>query len=153
LQLQRVRLARLLKGGNRLVKVTVLLIERMQLGAKLHFLQFVDQGFFNSARIFACAQGLGRHSTFDKGLLLCHHPVTDNCRDLCQFQCASQEIEMSLKNHLNELMLKHRALETELAEAMAHPATSDSQLADIKRRKLKVKDEISRIEKDMAKAA
>lgn len=60
---------------------------------------------------------------------------------------------MSLKNHLNELMLKHRALEKELTDAMAHPATTDSQLIDIKRRKLKVKDEISRIEKDMAKAA
>ncbi len=60
---------------------------------------------------------------------------------------------MSLKNHLNELIGKHRALEMELTDAMAHPATTDSQLADIKRRKLRVKDEISRIEKDLMQAA
>jgi len=60
---------------------------------------------------------------------------------------------MSLKNHLNELMVKHRALETELSDAMAHPASTDSQVAEIKRRKLRVKDEISKIEKDLAIAA
>ena len=60
---------------------------------------------------------------------------------------------MSLKNHLNELMVKHRALETELADAVAHPASTDSQVAEIKRRKLRVKDEISKIEKDLAIAA
>ena len=60
---------------------------------------------------------------------------------------------MSLKNHLNELIGKHRALELALTEAMAHPATTDSQLADIKRRKLRVKDEISRVEKDLVQAA
>ncbi|MDE2385196.1 MAG: DUF465 domain-containing protein [Alphaproteobacteria bacterium] len=60
---------------------------------------------------------------------------------------------MSLKTHLHELIVKHRALEQELAEAMAHPATTDSQVAEIKRRKLRVKDEISKIEKDLAHAA
>jgi hypothetical protein len=60
---------------------------------------------------------------------------------------------MSLKNHLNELSLKHRALEKELADAMAHPATTDSQLADIKRRKLRVKDEITNVERQVKIAA
>ncbi len=60
---------------------------------------------------------------------------------------------MSLKNHLNELMMKHRALEKELEDAMAHPATNDSLVAEIKRRKLRVKDEITKIEKDLAQAA
>jgi hypothetical protein len=60
---------------------------------------------------------------------------------------------MSLKNHLHELVLKHRALEKELSDAIGHPATTDAQIADIKRRKLKVKDEISRIEKEMLMAA
>jgi hypothetical protein len=57
---------------------------------------------------------------------------------------------MSLKNHLAELINKHRALETELADAMAHPATTDSILAAIKRKKLRVKDEIMKIERDLA---
>ena len=60
---------------------------------------------------------------------------------------------MSLKNHLNELIGKHSALEKELADAVAHPATTDSLVAEIKRRKLRVKDEISKIEKDLALAA
>jgi len=60
---------------------------------------------------------------------------------------------MSLKNHLNELIGKHRALEKELVDALAHPASTDSQVAEIKRRKLKVKDEITKVERDLAIAA
>ena len=60
---------------------------------------------------------------------------------------------MSLKNHLNELIMKHRAMEKELEEAAAHPATTDSQLAEIKRRKLKIKDEITNVERQMKLAA
>ncbi len=60
---------------------------------------------------------------------------------------------MSLKNHLNELIIKHRAMEKELADAAAHPATTDSQLAEIKRRKLKIKDEITNVERQMKMAA
>ncbi|MBN8956865.1 MAG: DUF465 domain-containing protein [Rhizobiales bacterium] len=52
---------------------------------------------------------------------------------------------MSIQAHLSELERKHDALETELAEAIAHPSTDDLKIADLKRRKLQVKDEISRI--------
>ena len=44
---------------------------------------------------------------------------------------------------LSELMAQHVVLEAELAEAMAHPATSDAEIAGIKRKKLKLKDEIA----------
>lgn len=60
---------------------------------------------------------------------------------------------MSLKNHLDELVLKHQAMEKELKEAMTHPATTDSQIAEIKRRKLKIKDEIMRLEREEKQAA
>jgi hypothetical protein len=60
---------------------------------------------------------------------------------------------MSLKNHLNELLNKHRSLEKELSDAIAHPATTDTLLADIKRRKLRVKDEITKIEREVKHAA
>jgi len=60
---------------------------------------------------------------------------------------------MSLKNHLNELNSKHRALEKELSDAIAHPGTTDSMLAEIKRRKLRVKDEITKIEREVKHAA
>ncbi|MGE0753282.1 MAG: YdcH family protein [Variibacter sp.] len=59
---------------------------------------------------------------------------------------------MSIQAHLSELERKHDALETELAEAMAHPSTDDLTIADLKRRKLQVKDEISRIRHDAPQA-
>jgi hypothetical protein len=56
---------------------------------------------------------------------------------------------MSLQAHLGELVAKHRALEAELADALAHPAVTDEQISELKRRKLKIKDEISRIEQQV----
>jgi hypothetical protein len=45
---------------------------------------------------------------------------------------------------LAELFAQHRALETDLAEAMVHPASSDEEIAAIKRKKLRLKDEITK---------
>jgi hypothetical protein len=53
---------------------------------------------------------------------------------------------MTLQAHLGELISKHKALEKELADAIAHPASTDQEIAEIKRRKLKIKDEITRLE-------
>ncbi len=53
---------------------------------------------------------------------------------------------MSLQAHLGELNAKHRALEAELAEAMNHPASTDAEIAELKRKKLRIKDQISRLE-------
>ena len=52
---------------------------------------------------------------------------------------------MSIQSHLAELERKHQALETELADAMAHPSVDDITIAELKRRKLQVKDEIARL--------
>jgi hypothetical protein len=57
---------------------------------------------------------------------------------------------MSIQAHLGELHAKHRALEAELADAMNHPASSDAEIAELKRKKLKLKDEISRLEHQYA---
>jgi hypothetical protein len=46
-------------------------------------------------------------------------------------------------NSLADMLAQHRALEAELAEVMAHPASSDEEIAAIKRKKLKLKDEIA----------
>jgi hypothetical protein len=53
---------------------------------------------------------------------------------------------MTIQAHLAELERKHRALDDELAEAMNHPSTDDLKIAELKRRKLLVKDEIQRIQ-------
>jgi hypothetical protein len=52
---------------------------------------------------------------------------------------------MSIQAHLAELERKHRALEDEIAEAMTHPSTDGLVIAELKRRKLQVKDEIARL--------
>jgi hypothetical protein len=59
---------------------------------------------------------------------------------------------MTLQAHVSELVSKHQALEAELADAIAHPASSDAEIAEIKRRKLKIKDEITRLEAQPAAA-
>ncbi len=55
---------------------------------------------------------------------------------------------MSIQSHLAELERKHQTLETELADAIAHPSTDDLTIAELKRRKLQVKDEIERLRHD-----
>jgi hypothetical protein len=52
---------------------------------------------------------------------------------------------MSMQTNLAELEQKHRALEEQLNEARAHPSTDDFTLAELKRRKLHLKDEIERL--------
>lgn len=47
--------------------------------------------------------------------------------------------------NLAELEARHQALEDELSEALAHPSTDDVWIVELKRRKLKVKDQISRL--------
>ncbi|MFN3687333.1 YdcH family protein [Salinarimonas sp.] len=52
---------------------------------------------------------------------------------------------MSLTSHLAELERKHQALEHELHKAAMSPSISDLQIAELKRRKLALKDEIARL--------
>ncbi|HEU0147238.1 MAG TPA: DUF465 domain-containing protein [Bradyrhizobium sp.] len=52
---------------------------------------------------------------------------------------------MAIQAHLVELERKHRVLEHELHEALLHPSTDDLRIAELKRRKLMVKDEIERL--------
>jgi hypothetical protein len=54
---------------------------------------------------------------------------------------------------LSELIDQHNTLEAALADAMAHPASSDAEIAAIKRKKLKVKDEIASLQRGRRLAA
>jgi hypothetical protein len=55
---------------------------------------------------------------------------------------------MAMQAHLAELERRHRALENEINEALAHPSADDLKLAEMKRRKLHLKDEIARLRQD-----
>jgi hypothetical protein len=52
---------------------------------------------------------------------------------------------MALQPHLNELERKHQALEREIQDAMCHPSTDGLKIAELKRRKLQLKDEIAKL--------
>jgi hypothetical protein len=52
---------------------------------------------------------------------------------------------MTIQTSLADLERRHRALEDEIAEAMSHPSSDDLKIAELKRRKLQVKDEIERL--------
>ncbi|MCC9620080.1 DUF465 domain-containing protein [Thalassospira sp. MA62] len=52
---------------------------------------------------------------------------------------------MSVQGHIEALSAKHAALEQELHLETRRPAPNESVVADIKRRKLEIKDQISRI--------
>ncbi|MGD0421547.1 MAG: DUF465 domain-containing protein [Xanthobacteraceae bacterium] len=55
---------------------------------------------------------------------------------------------MTVTVHLAELERQHKALEDEIAEALAHSSTDDLKIAGLKRRKLVLKDEIERLRHD-----
>lgn len=52
---------------------------------------------------------------------------------------------MAMQSHLAELEKRHQALEAEITEAMTHPSADDLKIAELKRRKLYVRDEIERL--------
>jgi hypothetical protein len=52
---------------------------------------------------------------------------------------------MAIESHLAELERRHQALEQEISEAQAHPSIDGLKIAELKRKKLYVKDEIARL--------
>ncbi len=54
---------------------------------------------------------------------------------------------MAVDAHLAELERKHKFLEREIETELAHPNVDDVKVATLKRRKLKIKDEIVTIRK------
>ena len=52
---------------------------------------------------------------------------------------------MSLEAHLAELERRHQALKTAIESEKAHPAVDELKLAELKRKKLSIKDEIEKL--------
>ncbi len=52
---------------------------------------------------------------------------------------------MSLSTDLADLEQRHRALENQISEALTHPSSDGLLIAELKRRKLQLKDEIARL--------
>ncbi len=52
---------------------------------------------------------------------------------------------MTVQAHIASLEKKHGALEEELQSIMASPSADDREIAALKRRKLRIKDEMQRL--------
>jgi len=52
---------------------------------------------------------------------------------------------MSLSSHLSELRKKHEALSKKIETELRHPAAEPLEIAQLKRQKLQLKDEIARL--------
>jgi hypothetical protein len=53
---------------------------------------------------------------------------------------------MSMESHLAELEKKHRAIEREIEVELTHPNTDDVRVSSLKRKKLRIKDEMTRLQ-------
>lgn len=51
---------------------------------------------------------------------------------------------MNMSSHLLELEKKHQKLEASIQDALRSPGSNDLDISDMKRRKLRLKDEIKR---------
>ncbi|MDQ0506366.1 YdcH family protein [Xanthobacter agilis] len=52
---------------------------------------------------------------------------------------------MSIQSHLQELKRRHAALDQELSRELASPAKDSVRVAELKRKKLVLKDEMNRL--------
>ncbi|HEX7775776.1 MAG TPA: DUF465 domain-containing protein [Parvibaculum sp.] len=52
---------------------------------------------------------------------------------------------MALESHIAELRDRHTTLEREIESELHHPASDDLHIAELKRQKLKLKEEIERL--------
>jgi hypothetical protein len=59
---------------------------------------------------------------------------------------------MSLQSHLAELEKRHQAIEKEIETELHHPSSSDLRIVELKRKKLKLKEEILKLQADKAPA-
>ncbi|MBZ0216838.1 MAG: DUF465 domain-containing protein [Fimbriimonadaceae bacterium] len=59
----------------------------------------------------------------------------------------AQEIDVS------ELMKQHRDLDRQIDEALSHPGIDELEIAELKKKKLSLKDEIAKLESSESKVA
>ena len=53
---------------------------------------------------------------------------------------------MAVEAHVEGLTTRHQKLEQEIASALSHPSSDPLEIAKLKRKKLKLKDEISKFQ-------
>lgn len=67
------------------------------------------------------------------------------CAALALFRMTHRENEMSVASHVEELRRKHNALSEAVEKAQRSPGADDLDIATMKREKLRLKEEITRL--------
>lgn len=57
---------------------------------------------------------------------------------------------MALDAHIAELSERHRALDRKIEEELAQPMADDLKIAELKRQKLRLKDELERLKHEQS---
>jgi hypothetical protein len=57
----------------------------------------------------------------------------------------AEELSMTMNSHIHELRRKHEALSDAVSRAARSPSTDNLQIAEMKKQKLRLKEEISRL--------
>lgn len=52
---------------------------------------------------------------------------------------------MSMQSHLAELERRHRSIESEIEKELLHPACDENHVLELKKKKLRLKDEIVKL--------
>jgi len=60
---------------------------------------------------------------------------------------------MAIEAHLESLATRHRELDKLIAAELAHPSSDDLRIAQLKREKLHIKDQMERVRMSQASAA
>lgn len=60
---------------------------------------------------------------------------------------------MAVTAHLSELVEKHRVLDRQIEEELARPTADDLKIAELKKRKLLLKDEIHKLKSQQQEVA
>ena len=72
--------------------------------------------------------------------------IFQNFCDHIQAFNSQKEATMALSGHLQELSQRHSALKRQIEEEIARPGSDDLEIRRLKQEKLKIKDEIARLE-------
>jgi len=67
------------------------------------------------------------------------------CCTVCIETIQRGDTHMSLSAHVEQLKKKHHDLSEKVEEAQRAPGTSDLEIADLKKQKLRIKEEIERL--------
>ena len=90
------------------------------------------------------------HLVFDKPPFAWQSFAVRNGCSLAERRIEGKELsDMTVEAHLASLQQKHGTLEDQIHTEMLRPAGQDQVIADLKRKKLRLKDEIERLRAQM----